>query len=458
MHPLLAPPNSSSRPIWFVTKETLASVVQDLPDASRAFLEASGFEAKPGNHIVVPAEGGLGALFGLDGAAAAHRDPLLPGKLATVLPGGTWHFMNAPHDARLATLGWLMGSYRFTRYKDAGVPQVKLVPPAGVDTDEVSRIAQAVTLGRDLIATPANDLGPDELAGAARALADRHGAISRTIAGEALERDFPMIHAVGMAAARGPRLVDMSWGDPSHLKVTLVGKGVIFDTGGLNIKPEAAMLLMKKDMGGAASVLALADMIMGAGLKLRLRVLLPIAENAISGSAFRPGDVLRSRKGLAVEIGNTDAEGRLILADALALADEDEPDLVVDMATLTGAARVALGPELPALFTRDGKTAKALDAHGLAEADPSWRLPLWGPYEKMLESKIADINHISGGPFAGSVTAALFLSRFVEKAQAHVHLDMFCWNPTTRPGRPEGAEVMGARAVFAYLKEKLGDL
>jgi leucyl aminopeptidase len=315
-----------------------------------------------------------------------------------------------------------------------------------------------VALGRDLIATPANDLGPDELAGAARALADRHGAASRTIAGEALERDFPMIHAVGRAAARAPRLVDMSWGDPSHRKVTLVGKGVVFDSGGLSIKPEAAMLLMKKDMGGAASVLALADMIMGAGLKLRLRVLLPIAENAISGSAFRPGDVLRSRKGLAVEIGNTDAEGRLILADALALADEDAPDLVVDMATLTGAARVALGPDLPALFTQDEETAQALHGHGLAEADPSWRLPLWGPYEKMLDSKIADINHISGGPFAGSVTAALFLSRFVEKARAHVHLDMFCWNPTTRPGRPEGAEVMGARAVFAYLKEKLGDL
>jgi leucyl aminopeptidase len=307
MHPLLAPPNSSSNPIWFVTKETLASVVQGLPDATRAFLEASGFEAKAGSHIVVPAEGGLGALFGLEGAAAGHRDPLLPGKLATALPAGTWHFMNAPHDARLATLGWLMGSYRFTRYKDAGVPQVRLVPPAGVDTDEVSRIAQAVALGRDLIATPANDLGPDELAGAARALADRHGAASRTIAGEALERDFPMIHAVGRAAARAPRLVDMSWGDPSHRKVTLVGKGVVFDSGGLSIKPEAAMLLMKKDMGGAASVLALADMIMGAGLELRLRVLLPIAENAISGSAFRPGDVLRSRKGLSVEIGNTDA-------------------------------------------------------------------------------------------------------------------------------------------------------
>jgi leucyl aminopeptidase len=458
MHPLLAPSNGSSRPIWFVTKETLAPVVAGLPDEARAFLAASGFEAKPGSHIVVPMGAGLAALFGLEGAAAGHRDPLLPGKLVTTLPGGLWHFANAPDDPRLATLGWLMGSYRFTRYKDGGAAQVQLVPPDDVDADEVSRIAQAVALGRDLIATPANDLGPDELAAAARALADRHGAVAHTVAGEALERDFPMVHAVGRAAARAPRLVDMIWGDPGRPKVTLVGKGVVFDSGGLNIKPEAAMLLMKKDMGGAASVLALADMIMGAGLELRLRVILPIAENAISGSAFRPGDVLRSRKGLTVEIGNTDAEGRLILADALALADEDAPDLVIDMATLTGAARVALGPDLPALFTKDEETALALHSHGLAEADPSWRLPLWRPYEKLLDSKVADINHISGGPFAGSVTAALFLSRFVEKARAHVHLDMFCWNPTSRPGRPEGAEVMSARAVFAYLKAKLGVL
>jgi leucyl aminopeptidase len=458
MHPLLAPPNGSSRPIWFVTKETLAPVVAGLPDAARAFLAASGFEAKPGSHIVVPMQAGLGALFGLEASSAGLRDPLLPGKLVTALPGGVWHFANAPGDPRLATLGWLMGSYRFTRYKDGGAAQVRLVPPDGIDADEVSRIAQAVAFGRDLIATPANDLGPDELAAAARALADRHGAVAHTVAGEALERDFPMVHAVGRAAARAPRLVDMIWGDPGHPKVTLVGKGVVFDSGGLNIKPESAMLLMKKDMGGAASVLALADMIMGAGLALRLRVLLPIAENAISGSAFRPGDVLRSRKGLAVEIGNTDAEGRLILADALALADEDTPDLVIDMATLTGAARVALGPDLPALFTEDEETATALHRHGLAEADPSWRLPLWRPYEKLLDSKVADINHISGGPFAGSVTAALFLSRFVEKARAHVHLDMFCWNPTSRPGRPEGPEVMSARAVFAYLKAKLAIL
>jgi leucyl aminopeptidase len=238
--------------------------------------------------------------------------------------------------------------------------------------------------------------------------------------------------------------------------VTLVGKGIVFDTGGLNIKPDAAMLLMKKDMGGAASVMACAAMIMAAGLKVRLRVLVPAAENAISGSAFRPGDVLPSRKGMTVEIGNTDAEGRLVLADALALADEEAPALIVTMATLTGAARVAVGPDLPALFTDDDRLAGELHRHGLAENDPCWRLPLWRPYDALLDSKIADVNHISGGPFAGAVTAALFLRRFVERASAYAHFDMFCWTPSAKPGRPEGAEVMAARAVFAYLSERFG--
>ena len=452
MHACLAPSTDPARPIWFVTKGTLASVVEGLPEPARAFAAASGFEAKAGSHILLPGvEGGLGALLGIEGEGA-YRDPFLPGKLVTVLPAGTWRFENACHDPRLATLAWLLGSYRFTRYKAADAEQPRLALPEGVDGEDLSRIAQAVALGRDLISTPANDLGPEELEGAARALAARHGAVGVTTIGAELERAFPMIHAVGRAAARTPRLVDFTWGEEGHRKVTLVGKGVVFDTGGLDIKPDASMLLMKKDMGGAASVLALADMIMGAGLKLRLRVLLPIVENSISGAAFRPGDVLRSRKGLTVEIGNTDAEGRLILADALALADEEAPDLIVDMATLTGAARVALGPDLPALFTTSDEIAVALHEHGLAEADPSWRLPLYPPYDRLLDSKIAEVNHISGGPFAGSVTAALFLSRFVSNAKAHVHLDMFCWNPSTRPGRPEGAEVMGARAVFSYLR------
>jgi leucyl aminopeptidase len=292
---------------------------------------------------------------------------------------------------------------------------------------------------------------------AARALAAKHRASVEAIVGDdLLARNFPMIHAVGRASPRAPRLIDLRWGRESDPRVTVVGKGVAFDTGGLNLKPDAAMALMKKDMGGAAAALALADMVMGARLGTRLRVLVPAVENAVSGASFRPGDVLPSRKGLTVEIGNTDAEGRLILADALALADEEAPELVVDFATLTGAARVALGPDLPPFYTEDD--ALAADLARLAEAvnDPAWRLPLWPPYAAMLESKIADINHVSGGPFAGSITAAHFLRRFATAAKAHVHFDIYAWNPSAMPGRPEGGEVQGARLVYALLKERYG--
>jgi leucyl aminopeptidase len=461
MHPLLEPARDadSAWPIWFVTKDSLAAVIAELPKHKREWVAANGFEALPGCHLVMPdALGGIaGVLFGLEGAEATERDKFLPAKLATLLPAGSYRFANQPHDPRLATIGWLTGAYRFDRYKKNAAKAVRLVVPAGVDAEEVSRIAAAVAFGRDLIATPANELGPDELEAAMRKLAASHGAAMRSIVGEdLLAENFPMIHAVGRASPRAPRLIDLSWGEPDHPKVTLIGKGVVFDTGGLNIKTDATMLLMKKDMGGAASALACATMVMGARLKLRLRVLVPAVENAISGASFRPGDVLASRKGLTVEIGNTDAEGRLVLADALALADEEAPGLIVTMATLTGAARVALGPQLPALFSRDDALARELTAHGLAENDPSWRLPLWTPYESMLDSKIADVNHVSGGAFAGSIVAALFLARFVEKAKAHAHLDMYCWNPTTSPGRPEGAEVMGARALYAYLRARHG--
>ncbi|MDQ0473761.1 leucyl aminopeptidase family protein [Labrys wisconsinensis] len=459
MHALLAAGDeaSSARPIWFVTPATIGGVLAALPQPQRDWVAAAGFEPKAGQHLLLPdAAGSLaGVLFGLEGPDARQRDGFLPGKLATALPPGLYRFANAPHDARLAALGWLTGSYRFTRYRGGEDKPVRLVLPEGVDGAELGRIAEAVALGRDLINTPANDLGPEELEAAMRGLAERHGAAMRAVVGaELLSQNFPMVHAVGRAAARAPRLLDFTWGDPTAPKVTLVGKGVVFDTGGLNIKPESSMALMKKDMGGAACVLACAAMIMGAGLKLRLRVIVPAVENAISGSAFRPSDVLASRKGLTVEIGNTDAEGRLILADALALADEEAPDLIVDMATLTGAARVALGPELPALFTDSDELAASLQAHGLAEADPAWRLPLWAPYDSLLDSKIASVNHISGGPFAGSITAALFLRRFVEKARAYAHFDLFCWTPTARPGRPFGAEVMAARALYAHLADR----
>jgi leucyl aminopeptidase len=325
-----------------------------------------------------------------------------------------------------------------------------------VDGAALRRILDAVTLARDLVNTPANDLGPAELAGAIRAVAEAHGAEVTVIEGEALERGFPMIHAVGAAAtpARAPRLVDLVWGEPDAPKVTLVGKGVVFDTGGLDIKPSSNMLLMKKDRGGAATALALAALVMGARLPVRLRLLVPTVENAIASAAFRPGDVLRSRKGLTVEIGNTDAEGRLILADALALAGEEEPELLIDFATLTGAARVALGPDLPAVFTPDDRLAADLARHGEATADPSWRLPLWRPYLAMMESKVADINNAGTGSFAGAITAALFLQRFVAQPERWLHVDIFAWTASSKPGQPEGGEAQTVRALHALLEER----
>jgi leucyl aminopeptidase len=311
-----------------------------------------------------------------------------------------------------------------------------------------------VFLARDLVNTPSNDMGPDELEAAARSLSERFSARVSVTRGSELERGFPLIHAVGMGSPRAPRLIDMVWGDENAPKVTLVGKGVVFDTGGLDIKPESAMLNMKKDMGGAATALALAQMIMGAGLKVRLRVLVPAVENAISGASFRPRDIFTSRKGITVEIGNTDAEGRLILADALALADEERPALIADFATLTGAARVALGPEVPPFFTDDDHLAETLMQFAKTEQDPVWRLPLWMPYEAMLDSKVADTSNVGGGA-AGSITAALFLKKFVS-VPSWLHLDVFAWSPSARPGRPEGGDLQSARALYALLKDRYG--
>ncbi|MFC7397641.1 leucyl aminopeptidase family protein [Chelatococcus sp. GCM10030263] len=460
MHPAIADASTAHvTPVLIVSAETFASAIAALPPPARAFVAAQGFEPKDGRHLVLPdVEGGIAAvLFGWDPRAAGH-DPFMPGKLPGLLPPGTYRLEGLPSEAApSAVLAFLIGSYRFERYRaNPKTSDVRLVLPEGVDGRELTRIAEAVALGRDLVNTPANDLGPDGIEAAARALAARHGAAINVIVGDdLLAQNFPMVHAVGRASAVPPRLIDLTWGDPADPKVTIVGKGVAFDTGGLDIKPASAMALMKKDMGGAAAALALAHMVIDAGLKVRLRVLIPAVENAISGAAFRPGDVLRSRKGLSVEIGNTDAEGRLILADALALADEEEPALIIDYATLTGAARVALGPDLPPFYTDDDAVAERLAALCLAVNDPVWRMPLWRPYDSLLSSKIADINHISSGGFAGSVTAALFLRRFVEKA-THVHFDIFAWTPSVKPGRPEGGEVQGARLVYAYLKERFG--
>ncbi|MCJ2083324.1 leucyl aminopeptidase family protein [Methylobacterium sp. J-090] len=444
-------------PITCVGGPDWPAVEAGLASREAAYARATEFAPTAGRIALLPGpEGGLArVLFGL-GEPGPARDRLLVGKLPGSLPAGTYR-LEGPVDGAEASLAWLLGSYRFTRYRAAvpagaaGAALPGLVAPEGVDADAVARIAAAVAMGRDLVNTPANDLGPAEIEAAARTLAEKHGASLTVVSGDALAKDFPLVHAVGAASPRGPRLIDLAWGDPAAPRVILVGKGVAFDTGGLDIKPSAGMLLMKKDMGGAAAALAAADMVMGAGLRLRLRVLIPAVENSISGAAFRPGDVIRSRAGLTVEIGNTDAEGRLILADALALADAEKPDLLIDFATLTGAARVALGPDLPAFFTEDEDLAGAVTAAGRAVADPVWRLPLHAPYAGLLDSKVADLNNAPGGPFAGAITAALFLRRFAPGTTAHVHFDLYGWNPSTKPGRPEGGEVQTARLVHALL-------
>jgi leucyl aminopeptidase len=461
MHPVFLPRGSaaSTVPVTFVNSSTWPDLRERLDSRARAYAAAAGFEPKAGRHLLLPAaDGGLaGVLFALEPPDDANKDLFRPGALADLLPAGAYRFANAAHDTRLAALAFALGCYRFARYRRQDEKAAKLELPGNVDGDDLTRIADGVGLARDLINTPANDMGPAELEEATRALAVRHGASVRSIVGDdLLAQNFPLIHAVGRAAQRAPRLVDLVWGDPSRPKVTLIGKGVCFDTGGLDIKPESGMLNMKKDMGGAAAMLALAHMLMDRGAKIRLRVLIPAVENAISGSAFRPRDVYRSRKGITVEIGNTDAEGRLILADALALADEEQPELIADMATLTGAARVALGADIPPFYTDDDGLASELARHAMDENDPLWRLPLWRPYEQLLDSKVADVNNVSSGNFAGSITAALFLRRFVTAAKAWLHCDIFAWNQTARPGRPEGAECQAARALYALLVARHG--
>jgi leucyl aminopeptidase len=452
MSSILVAKTAGAQPMWLVTAANWPQVRDRLDARARAFADAAQFEPKPGRHLLVPADQGALVLFGLD-----KDDPFSPGRLPEVLPPGTYRFANAPADSRLAALAFALGSYHFTRYRKKDGKEATLELPEGVDGAELLRLVDGVMLARDLINTPANDLGPAELEEAARVLAKRHGAAIQSIIGDDLTaKNFPLIHAVGRAAERVPRLIDLSWGSSAHPKVTLVGKGVCFDSGGLDIKPDSAMLIMKKDMGGAAAVLALAHMIMDRKLPLRLRVLIPAVENAISGAAFRPLDVFRSRKGLTVEIGNTDAEGRLILADALALADEEKPELLVDMGTLTGAARVALGPDLPPFYTDDDDLALDVAKTAIAENDPLWRMPLWSPYDAMLDSKVADLNNVSSTSFAGSITCALFLRRFVDAAKAWLHIDLYAWNPKSKPGRPEGGECQAARALYALLTSRYG--
>jgi leucyl aminopeptidase len=448
----------SAIPLIPVAKSGLAEVLAAQPERLKSWARAAGFTAETGSICLLPnTEGGISAaLVGLgDG-----DDPWAFAALPAKLPAATYCLagIREQSQAEWAALGWLLACYSFGRYKTrAPLVRPRLVWPDNADRARVTRLAAATRLVRDLVNTPAADMGPGDIAAAADRLATEHGASLRVIIGEGLlAENYPMIHAVGRAAAhpRQPRLIDLVWGDETAPKLTLVGKGVCFDTGGLDLKPSSNMKLMKKDMGGAAHVLGLASMIMAAGLKVRLRVLIPAVENAVSGDAMRPLDVLSSRKGVTVEIGNTDAEGRLILADALWEAGREKPDLLIDIATLTGAARTALGPDLPALFSNDDALAGELLAAGVAQHDPLWRLPLHKPYRRMLDSKVADLCSASDSPHAGAITAALFLQEFVPAGIPWAHLDILAWNGSARPGRPDGGEAMGLRALFAAIAHR----
>jgi len=457
MHASFARSARGAIPLHAVTRAGFARWLADRGKRERQFLKAAGFSAKEGDLKLVPdAQGRIGfAVLGL----GKGEDALALGWFSEGLPAGTYRLESLPREfnGEMAALGWALGTYSFGRYKKTKPTGAKLALPKGVDGEEVSRIAESIFLGRDLINTPPNDMGPEELSRAARDVARRHGAKFSEIEGDALlKQNYPLIHAVGRGSARAPRLASFTWGRASAPKVSLVGKGVCFDTGGYDLKPASGMSGMKKDMGGAATVLAIANMVMSAKLDVRLRVLIPAVENSVSGTAYRPSDVFPSRKGLTVEIGNTDAEGRLVLADALAEADSEAPELLIDIATLTGAARTATGFELPPFFTDDEALASALMERAIEVQDPLWRLPLWRGYESALTSAVADLNNNPDYPYAGAITAALFLNRFVTKAKSWVHFDIAAWVDRPKPGRRRGAEANTARAIYALLKSRYG--
>jgi leucyl aminopeptidase len=445
-------------PITPLTADELKGWLRRQPKRLSRWAAGTGFDARPGSFCLLPgADGSLtGVLAGIEADGDLWSFAGLPARLPREPQGGVYCLdtkaSSSGDTANRMALGWTLGTYDFTRYRKTARDFADLAWPDGADRAAVRRTAEGTALVRDLINTPAEDMGPAELAAAARRLARAHKGKVSVITGDALlAKNYPAIHAVGRASTRAPRLIDLRWGRRGP-RISLVGKGVCFDSGGLDLKSAAGMKLMKKDMGGAAHVLGLAAMIMAAKLPVRLRVLIPAVENSVAGNAMRPLDVLRTRKGITVEVGNTDAEGRLVLCDALAEADREKPDLLIDFATLTGAARVALGSELPALFCNDDALANRLLGHGRAQTDPLWRMPLHAPYRRLLESKVADINNISDGPYGGSITAALYLSEFVEPRTPWVHLDVMGWNLSAKPGRPVGGEAMGLRAVYALIE------
>jgi leucyl aminopeptidase len=451
-------------PLWLASEAGLPALLEQLDERARRWLLAQQFQAERGRVLLLPGKDGVpvGAVAGL-GTLAAQAPPGLwdaatwPDRLG----GGTWALMTS-FDGRTAThvaLGWLLGGYRYTGERATpprALPGATLLAPASADSSYAQAAYRAIARARDLINTPANQLGPIELTAAAAALARDFGGNVMLHEGEALRRGFPLVHAVGAASVRAPRLIDCRWPRPGAPRVALVGKGVCFDSGDLDIKPSSAMLLMKKDMGGAACALALAQLLLESGAPVDLRLLLPAVENSVGSQAFRPGDVWPSRKGLTVEIGNTDAEGRLVLADALAAADEDQPELLIDLATLTGAARTALGPDLPAAFGNDDALLAELRSCGDEECDPLWPMPLWMPYDEDLASRLADVGNVSANAFAGAIYGALFLRRFVTASPAWLHLDLYAWNPRDRPGRPLGGEAHGVRALYRLIRRRCG--
>jgi len=453
---LLPDRGEPARPIHLVDKGSFEGWLKSRPAGDRALLEAHRFEGKNGyQYALLPREDSFEVVTTV--ANVASLSPWCLAKLGEALPEGRYRLADGG-DPGPAALGWLLAQHRFERYKSSPDPspaRVLLTPdPAAIEP--TIRLAEATALVRDLVDTPAADMGPAELEDAARALAKRHGATVTVTLGDALDQGYPMIAAVGSGAerARAPRLIELSWGRDEHPRIAIIGKGVCFDSGGLDIKPASGMRLMKKDMGGAAHALALAGLVMAERLPVRLHLLVPAVENSVSATAFRPGDILASRHGLTVEIDNTDAEGRLVLGDALARAAEDKPELILDFATLTGAARVALGPDLPATFANDEQLATDLIAAAKDVTDPIWRLPLWDGYDEMLKSDLADLANAADSPFAGSITAALFLRRFVPEGTPWAHFDTFAWRPSPRPGRPKGGEAMGLRAAHAMLQAR----
>jgi leucyl aminopeptidase len=449
---------SETRPVWAVAAAGYRDWLDGRSAPVRAWLDGSAFEPRAGRSALLPGPDGAP-----DGALLLLSEPAEPWDFAALrdrLPAGDWRLEGGAESSALANaaLGWALASYRFDRYRKNGAKPVRLAVALDPAIERANAVAEAIFRARDLINTPASDLGPAELAEAVAEVAARFDAGLRALEGEALlEQNYPAIYAVGQASPRPPRVIDLVWGEPGAPKVTLVGKGVCFDTGGLDLKTASSMQLMKKDMGGAAVTLALAQAVMALALPVRLRLLIGAVENSVSGASFRPGDVLRTRKGLTVEVGNTDAEGRLVLADLLTEADAERPTLLVDCATLTGAARVALGPDLPALFTPDDRLGDDLLAAGKSAFEPLWRLPLHGPYRELIDSPIADLNNTGKASFAGAITAALFLERFVTETRSWAHLDIYAWNSEGRPGRPKGGEATGLRALLHAIERRFAD-